>query len=165
MVITTQNNNSTIIILSPNRSATWLQTKWVIAIMVFVVMTIAIAWTFVGAWIVLPFAGLEVGLFAYLMYRVSVYTHTQQIIYISPTKVNIEVGHRKKQTLATMSRAQLDVFYSESENNWELPRIALCTKEQKLEVGDFLNLDDRKKLKDALQSAGFIICRNKWWTA
>ncbi|MFT4653932.1 MAG: putative membrane protein [Kangiellaceae bacterium] len=165
MVITTQNNNNTIIILSPNRSATWLQTKWVIAIMVFVVMTIAIAWTFVGAWIVLPFAGLEVGLFAYLMYRVSVYTHTQQIIYISPTKVNIEVGHRKKQTLATMSRAQLDVFYSESENNWELPRIALCTKEQKLEVGDFLNLDDRKKLKDALQSAGFIICRNKWWTA
>ncbi|MFT6736935.1 MAG: hypothetical protein ACJA0G_001065, partial [Kangiellaceae bacterium] len=42
MVITTQNNNNTIIILSPNRSATWLQTKWVIAIMVFVVMTIAI---------------------------------------------------------------------------------------------------------------------------
>ncbi|MFT6270156.1 MAG: putative membrane protein [Alphaproteobacteria bacterium] len=165
MVITTQNNNNTIITLSPNRSATWLQTKWVIAIMVFVVMTIAMAWSFAGAWIVLPFAGFEVGLFAYLMYRVSVYTHTQQIIHISPTQVNVEVGHRKKQTLAEMSREQIDVFYSESENNWELPRIALCTKDHKLEVGDFLNLDDRKKLKDALQSAGFIICRNKWWTA
>lgn len=163
MVVTTYNNRCTIITLSPNRSATWQQTKWGIAVMVFVVMTIAIAWSFVGAWIVLPFAGIEVGLFAYLMYRVSIFTHTQQTIYIDPTVVNVEVGYRKKQSLAEMSRAQLNVFYSESENNWELPRIALCTHKHKQEVGEFLNLDDRKKLKDALQSAGLIICRNKWW--
>jgi uncharacterized membrane protein len=165
MVISTQNNDHTIITLSPNRSVTWQQTKWIIVIMIVVVMTIAIAWTFVGAWVVLPFAGFEVGLFAFLMYRVSIFTHTQQIIYISPTKVNIEMGYRKKHMLAEMSRAQLDVFYSESENNWELPRIALCTQDEKFEVGDFLNLDDRKKLKDVLQNAGLTICRNKWWTA
>lgn len=164
MVVTTYDNNNTIITLSPNCSATWQQTKWVIMVMVFVVMLIALAWTFVGAWIVLPFAGFEVGLFAYLMYRVSVYTHTKQIIHISPTSVDIKIGYLKKQTHTHLPRAQLDVFYSETENNWELPRIALCNAQHKLEVGSFLNLDDRKLLRDALQSAGFIICRNKWWS-
>lgn len=163
MVVTTHNSNNTVITLSPNCSATWQQTKWVIMVMVFIVMTIALAWTFVGAWIVLPFAGFELGLFAYLMYRVSVYTHTKQIIYITATNVNVEIGYLKKQSSTEMLRDNLDVYYSETENNWELPRIALCTAEQKLELGNFLNLDDRKLLKDALQNAGFIICRNKWW--
>lgn len=163
MVVTTHNNEQTIITLSPNCSATWQQTKWVVAIMVCVVMIIAIAWSFVGAWVVLPFAGLEVGLFAFLMYRVSLFTHSQQVIFISPALVNVTFGYRKKETLAEMPRAQLDVFYFESPNQWELPRIALCTKDHKFEVGDFLNLDDRKSLKDALQNAGFIICKNKWW--
>lgn len=163
MVVTSKENDKTIITLSPNRSATWQQTKWVIAIMVAVVMIIAIAWTVVGAWVVLPFAGLEVGLFAFLMYKVSVFTHSQQVIQISAASVDIEAGYRKKQTLARIPREQLDVFYSESDNNWELPRIALCSKEHKVIIGEFLNLEDRVKLKDTLQTAGLIICRNKWW--
>lgn len=165
MVVTSEYNDKTIITLSPNRSATWQQTKWVIAIMVAVVMIIALAWTVVGAWVVLPFAGLEVGLFALLMYKVSLFTHSQQVIYISDESVDIEVGYRKTQTLAKMPRKELDVFYSESKNNWELPRIAICTKNDKVVIGDFLNLEDREKLKDTLQDLGFIICRNRWWTA
>jgi len=165
MVVITVNNDITIITLSPNCSATWQQTKWVIAIMVAVVMIIALAWTVVGAWVVLPFAGLEVGLFALLMYKISLFTHTQQVINISAASVDIESGYRRKQMLAQMPRQHLDVFYSESKNNWELPRIALCCKENKIVIGDFLNLEDRVKLKDALRNAGFIICRNKWWTA
>jgi uncharacterized membrane protein len=163
MVVTSENNDKTIITLSPNRSATWQQTKWVIAIMVAVVMIIALAWTVVGAWVVLPFAGLEVGLFALLMYKVSLFTHTQQIIYISATSVDIEAGYRKKETLARMSRHHLDIFYSESKNNWELPRVIMCANDQKVIIGEFLNLEDREKLKETLQDLGFMILRNRWW--
>jgi uncharacterized membrane protein len=163
MVVTSENNDKTIITLSPNRSATWQQTKWVIAIMVAVVMIIALAWTVVGAWVVLPCAGLEVGLFALLMYKVSLFTHTQQIIYISTTSVDIEAGYRKKKTLAKMSRQHLDIFYSESKNNWELPRVIMCANDQKVIIGEFLNLEDREKLKETLQDLGFMILRNRWW--
>lgn len=163
MVVRSENNGHTIITLSPNCSATWKQSKWVIAVMVMVVMIIAISWTFIGAWLVLPFAGLEVGLFAYLMYRVSLYTHTQQIISIDAKLVNIEQGYRKKQTLALIQRSQLDIFYSESENNWELPRFSLCANGQRYEIGNFLNLEDRKRLKEEFENAGFMVCRNKWW--
>jgi uncharacterized membrane protein len=87
----------------------------------------------------------------------------QQTIYIDSTTVNIEVAYRKERKIAEMSRMQLNVFYLASENNWEFLRIVLCNDDHKQEVGEFLNSDDRKKLKDALQRAGFIICRNKWW--
>jgi uncharacterized membrane protein len=163
MVVTTYNQHNTLITLSPNRSATWQQTKWVIAVMSAVIIIIATAWTFVGAWVVLPFAGLELGLFAYLMYRVSRFTYNEQTINIDSEYVTVKFGYRIKKTQATFERKLVDIYYSESDNNWELPKIALCSKHQKLLVGEFLNLEDRVLLRDDLQKAGFVICRNQWW--
>lgn len=163
MVVTTHDEDNIVITLSPNRSATWQQTKWVIAIMGAVIFIIATAWTFVGAWVVLPFAGLELGLFAYLMYRVSRFTYSQQIIKINSQNVTVKFGYRKPKLQAKFPRNDIDVFYSESDNNWELPKITLCNKGQKLLIGEFLNLEDRVILRDDLQHAGFVICRNQWW--
>lgn len=165
MVVTKQDKDHTVITLSPNRSATWQQTKWVIAVMVCFVMIIAIAWTFVGAWLVLPFAGLEVGLFAFLMYKVSVFTYSNEVIDINNDVVNIQTGYKRQQKTQTIPRAYLDVYYSETENNWELPKIALCHKHERILVGEFLNLEDRVKLKGVLENEGFIICKNKWWAS
>ncbi len=164
MVVTKQNKDHTVITLTPNRSATWQQTKWVIAVMVCFVMIIAVAWTFVGAWVVLPFAGLEVGLFAFLMYKVSVFTYTNEVINISNQSVEIESGYKKRRSRHCFPRSSLDVYYSETENNWDLPKVAFCNENNKLIVGEFLNLEDRIKLKSTLEDAGFIICRNKWWS-
>ncbi|MGB3727221.1 MAG: DUF2244 domain-containing protein [Glaciecola sp.] len=164
MVLTQHQQANIIITLSPNRSATWQQTKWVIAIMVAVVMIIAVAWTFVGAWVVLPFAGLEVGLFALLMYKVSRFTYSQQVIEILPSNVVIAFGYRKKRIQATFEREHVSVFYSETDNHWELPKIRITDTEQSLFIGEFLNLEDRIALKQALEDNGLMVCKNKWWT-
>ena len=78
-----QSSPDTVIRLLPNRSATWANTKLLMAAMIFFVMVIALAWAFVGAWVILPFAGFEVGLFALLMYKVSRFTYSKQIITIN----------------------------------------------------------------------------------
>jgi uncharacterized membrane protein len=164
MVDAKQKNKLTLITLSPNRSATWQQTKWVIAVMFFVVMIIAVAWTFVGAWVVLPFAGAEIGLFALLMYKVSRFTYSQQLIEIHDSHIDITSGYRKKIKNKRLERADLDVYFSESENNWELPQIAFCNNKERVIIGEFLNLDDRLILKDCLENAGLIVCKNRWWS-
>lgn len=163
MVVTEQNKDGIFISLSPNRSASWQQSKWIIIVMLAVVMIIAIAWTFVGAWVVLPFAGLEIALFAFLMHRVSINTHSVQTIDIQADKIDISYGFRKKRRYLHLYRASLEIYYTTSENDWELPRITFVSGEQKLSIGDFLNLEDRLKLKDVLQDAGFFLCKNKWW--
>ena len=83
MVTIKQTPLFTVIKLSTNQSASWRETKIVITIMVLLVMSIAIGWTMAGAWIILPFAGLEVGLFAYFMYRICRQGFAQQIITIT----------------------------------------------------------------------------------
>lgn len=163
MVVTETQINDTVITLTPNRSATWQHTKIMICIMVAVVMIIALAWTFMGAWVVLPFAGLEVGLFAFLMYKVSKFTYSQQVIRVAPHKVTIEWGIQKVEERHEFSRDNLYVYYWEADEGWHLPRISLSQAHNKVEIGSFLNLDDREKLKTQLEQAGLIVCRNKWW--
>ncbi|MGQ8366844.1 DUF2244 domain-containing protein [Glaciecola sp. 1036] len=163
MVVKNSLPEQLVIELSPNRSATWQQTKWVIWVMVAVVMVIAVAWSFVGAWVVLPFAGLEVGLFALLMYKVSRLTYHKQTLYVTNEDVIIEQGFRKQLNRKRFIRQHLHVAYWESERDWELPRIALINEVSEMELGSFLNLADRKQLKTLLEEAGFIILRNRWW--
>ncbi|WP_395341546.1 DUF2244 domain-containing protein [Ningiella sp. W23] len=163
MVVTDSKSDETVITLSPNRSATWQHTKIVICVMVAVVMIIAIAWSFVGAWVVLPFAGLEVGLFALLMYKVSKFTHSKQVISIYPQKVVIEWGRKTVEKRDEFNRHDLYVYYYEADEGWHLPRISLSQAKHKLEIGNFLNLEDRQQLKADLEHAGLMVCRNKWW--
>ncbi len=163
MVIENNHKDGLIIELTPNRSVTWKQTKWIIILMIAFVMIIALAWSFVGAWIVLPFAGLEVGLFAYLMYRVSKFTYSKQVLFINDANVIVEYGHAKQRVRRVLEKEGLHVAYSESDMDWELPRIALKSEESEIEIGTFLNLDDRKKLASLLEKSGFIILKNRWW--
>jgi uncharacterized membrane protein len=163
MVVTETHSDSIIITLSPNRSATWQHSKIVIFVMVAVVMIIALAWSFMGAWLVLPFAGIELGLFALLMYKVSKFTYSKQVICIGAQKVTIEWGGQRVEQRYEFHRDNLYVNYWEADEGWHLPRISLSQHQQRLEIGTFLNLNDRERLKTQLELAGLMVCRNKWW--
>ena len=154
------------IILSPNRSATWAHTKYLMLVMVFFVMVIAIAWAFVGAWVILPFAGLEVGLLVYIMYRVSKSTYKTEILTISSSEVTLIKGRiplKKFREIYAFSRDDLHIEIVETDNNWHLPEIQLVTSNNKLCIGAFLNLEDRQKLASYLRSSGLPNCRTHWW--
>ena len=153
----------TIITLSPNQSASWKETKTIIIIMVVLVMVIAVGWTLSGAWVILPFAGLEVGLFAYFMYRVCKQGFAQQIITISENLVLIESGIQRREVARTYNRDLLSFEVTETERDWHLPDIIVCIENYRLSIGEFLNQDDRMLLKDALKNAGLPLSRTQWW--
>lgn len=161
MVIASRSENETRIELHPNRSATWQQTKLLIGLMAVFVGVIALGWAMVGFWIVLPFAGLEVGLLTYLMYRVSYCTYQRQRIEIKQRR--IQVSLKKQQSPIVLSRAHCHVEYDDPTNSWRLPVIRLIDHRRFVEIGEFLNLDDKRKLKDTLEQAGLITCQRQWW--
>ena len=154
---------ATIITLSPNQSASWKETKTIIIIMVVLVMVIAVGWTLSGAWVILPFAGLEVGLFAYFMYRVCKQGFAQQIITISENFVLIESGIQRREVARTYNRDLLSFEVTETERDWHLPDIIVCLENYRLSIGEFLNQEDRMLLKDALKNAGLPLSRTQWW--
>ncbi len=163
MVEITEHPDSTIIKLRPNQSASWRETKLAIGIMVVIVMTIAIGWSLVGAWVILPFAGLEVGLFAYFMYRICRQGFNQQVVTITKDFVLIESGVMRREVARTYERDQLSFEVTETERDWHLPDINMCLGNYKLSIGEFLNKDDRIKLKDALKNNGLPLARTHWW--
>lgn len=163
MIKIKQSPLTTIITLSPNQSASWKETKTMITCMVILVLVIALGWTLSGAWIILPFAGLEVGLFAYFMYRVCKQGFAQQIITISDNLVLIESGIQRREVARTYNRNQLSFEVTETERDWHLPDIVVCLDNYRLSIGEFLNQDDRMLLKDALKNAGLPLSRTQWW--
>lgn len=146
--------------LSPNRSATWQQTKYLILGFAVFISTIAIAWAFVGAWVILPFAGLEVGLLALIMYAVSKATYQWETVLISHQNITIYCSNG---AALCFPRHDTSLYFLKDINKQRLPRLVLQTHLQQFEVGAFLNSDDKQRVHDSLRQAGIVVCTNKWW--
>ena len=163
MVKLEKRSTQSILTLSPNRSLTWAEAKWIMAIMTAVVMIIAIAWTFVGAWVVLPFAGVELGLFLLLMYKVTRSTYLKQIITFDNDEIKVEMGINRRLSSQSIPRSGTDIFYSETDRNWTTPKITFHNGAKRLQIGEFLNAEDMALLRERLEDLGFPICREHWW--
>ena len=146
--------------LSPNRSATWQQTKYLIAVFALFISTIAIAWAIVGAWVILPFAGAEVGLLAFIMYMVSKATYQWQTLLISQQSITVYCSNGVQ---LCFPRYDTSLYFFEDLSKKRLPRLVLQSHLQQFEVGAFLNSSDKKQVHERLKQAGVLICTNKWW--
>lgn len=123
------------------------------------VFTIAIGWAVVGVWVILPFAGVEVVLLIFIMYQVSRSTYRWETIDIAPHTIHFCTRHR---TLI-FTRPSAHIEFTEVENDWRLPTVSLVDGEQRIVLGEFLNLEDRALLKESLGNEGIMVCRNQWW--
>lgn len=163
MVNSRQSGQKVTIILTPNRSASWRQSKILLMIMTAVVFVIAATWALLGAWVILPFAGLEVGLLALFMYKVSYATYQQQIISIEEQQIAIQMGVHYPKYNTTLDRRQTHLTVTEAETSFDVMQLFLQDKRSGVPVGQFLNQPDRQLACEALQNAGVIKLSNKWW--
>tara|TARA_Y200000002_G_C22634807_1_gene644154 strand:- start:862 stop:1344 length:483 start_codon:yes stop_codon:yes gene_type:complete len=146
--------------LSPNRSATWQQTKFLMASFGLFISSIAIAWAFAGAWVILPFAGIEVGLLTLIMYLVSKATYQWQTVLISPQTIFVQCSNG---AYLRFPRHDTSLYFFKDTEKKRLPRLVLQTHLQQFELGAFLNADDKQRVHDSLKTTGIMICTNKWW--
>jgi len=163
MVKLKHKHESIILTLQPNRSANWQQNKIIITVMAAFVMIIAVAWSLVGVWIILPFAGFEVGLLAFLMYRVSYSTYQKQIITINQHAVTFESGVYYRKQHLYFEKDKLSVVTIEPQTDYEQTHITLKDKQQKVVVGQFLNQQDRQTMLSHFKEARLYVHTDKWW--
>jgi len=145
------------IILYPNRSASWKSIKqflWAISVFAF---TIAFSFAFFGLWMVLPFAGLEIFALVGLMYWVALQCRRQEVIRIVDHRIVVEQGYEtpKKtwQSDLFMTRLVID-----RPTGYGRPRrLFLRGSQQQLEIGQFLNEEDKKLLVAELRGVVGIV--------
>ena len=147
------------IVLCPNRSIRWSTVKLFLWAVSAFAMSIALAFASFGLWMVLPFAGLEVFALVGLMYWVALQTRRQQVIRIGDHRIVVEKGYESPRQTWQSELFWLRLVIDQPSRRNHPQRLILRGREQQLEIGEFLNDDDKKQLVSELRRCLNVIRR------
>ncbi len=134
------------IVLSPNKSMTWETNRWILLGLFIVNMTIGIGFAMMGGWLILPFAGLEVMLVGFAMYYVCWKLNFKHIITIESQSFVLQKGvYFPKQEWQWQTSA-VQVLKRPSPYRMSAPTVFLKHLNERVEIGEFLNRDEKKEL-------------------
>lgn len=138
------------ILLRPNQSANWQTVYIIAAIISFVIFIIALYMASIGAWLVLPFSGLEIAVLIMANYYVLCRNARQEVIVFSEDNVTIEKGIRHPSKAICFQRHWTKTRIIPPAHPHHLKTVALFSKNQQVVIGKFLNEEDREILSKTL---------------
>lgn len=143
-------DNGQCLILAPNHSASWQANKILLLVIALMSLSIAGAFAAIGAWLILPFAGLEVIALGGALYRVNLNLNTRQILWFSEDALVIEIGgHRPRKSWRwTRANTAIHVFEGQRLN------VILSHGDTRVTIGEFLTDEDLGQLLRTLKTLG-----------
>ncbi|TQV73499.1 DUF2244 domain-containing protein [Exilibacterium tricleocarpae] len=153
------------VILSPNRSLTWQANLWVLASFFAVSLFISVGVLLKGAWVIVPFAGIELALLAFAMCYVQRRTRLTEVIYIDDRRLLIERGIGSPQCSWSFCRPGASIMVHSDNPFADDQHVCVCGDQGIVEVGEFLNPSDRALLVKDLTGCGLRASRHLNWSA
>ncbi len=151
MIKQIQNDKQTQLILAPNKSMSWETNKKILIGIFIVNMTIAIAWSLMGAWLVLPFAGLEVLLVGLGMYYACWKLNFKHIITIEAESFILQKGVYFPKQEWQWQKSHVRLMNKPNQYRMSAPHLFLNHLNDKIEVGEFLNQSEKKQFKGLIK--------------
>ena len=150
MSVEEKSNSNYLITLSPNSSLTGIYRIIFLASISFICVGIATVFYFFGAYLILPFAGIEIAILLIAFYLSFKWSSRKELIYISQEVVKIEKGIHKAEYLWEEFRT-FTSFQIAKDANKSL-RLSFRSKGDDVIVGDFLNEDDKNILINEIRN-------------
>jgi uncharacterized membrane protein len=139
------------IVLTPNNSATWKFNMAVWGSLAFIAAMISAGFVLMGLWPVFPFSGLEVlALYAGLHY-VAYRNCKTEVITFRGDKVIVEKGRNCSERIWEYQRSWAKIFVRTPTIRGYPKRIFIRSHGKELELGAFLNKQDKEKLISKLK--------------
>lgn len=157
MVVTQRRRNATVITLLPNCSASWTETRLFILLLSGTTLAVGILWAVAGAWMVLPFSGIEAGLASYFIYRVCQRSYRRQVVTCCGDIILVETGARFPQRRWRFSKADSRLAVSEPEHPLDVAELCIFDRQNRVELGYFLNEADKQQALSELRREGLHI--------
>ena len=154
MVVSCKDDDCYQVTLIPNRSATWAQNRIILMGIAILVFIIAVGWSVVGAWVILPFAGLEVGLLAYFVHKTSSKSYRQEVLILEGDEVRLEKGSRTPEWQTSCGRHDCEVVITHPRHSLSPAAISIRHGDDSIALGRFLNKDDTDQLIDVIRDMG-----------
>lgn len=149
------------LIMSPNRSMSWQTNKKILIALFVVNMSIAASWAWMGAWMVLPFAGLEVMLVGIGMYYVSWKLSFKEILLVEEQSLILQKGVYFPKQEWRWQRDQTRLLRQESRYRLSAPTLKLQYLNQQEEIGQFLNRQEKKQVRRFIEQLGIPVIQTK----
>ena len=154
-MVTAKSENGVLqVLLTPNRSATWQFNCLVLKLFGTVVFIIAIAWSLMGVWMILPFAGLEFGCLVYFVYRTSQNCYRFELLCVQPDQIRLEKGRSSKSLPLVFDRLGAEFIIKRPTHVFSPASISLVHRGKKTAIGRFLNKPDVDQLTDIIKKTG-----------
>jgi uncharacterized membrane protein len=134
----------------PNCALTWRSTKRLFLGFGFCLAGVGCYFVSQGAWMVLPFAGLELVALGAGLYFSALSGHTREVVEISGAQLHILRGRRRLEEVASMPRYWTRVVLSRDPSGWYPSRLFLRCHGRRVEVGAKLIEAEREQLADQL---------------
>jgi len=142
MVIKTQLQNALVVQLRPNCSFSWQQTKYFIIAVTLTLIVFSLYWVILGAWLVLPFIGLEISAVAFFCHRVCSDTYHQELISFFQDNIAVEWGKDCPQRRWVFPRESSEFEIIRPSHSLSTHQIRLKSGQRSLPIGRKLNKDD-----------------------
>ena len=140
------------ILIRPNQSISWKSSIVFILVIAFTCLTIGLGFAYVGATLILPFAGLEVLFVGICVYLVLNKTSQQEVITLSKDKLIIEKGTYKIKKVWEYFRLWSYISVERPKHPWYPAHIVVTSKGERVPLGDFLNEQEKEELVSNLEN-------------
>ena len=140
------------ILIRPNQSISWKSSIVFILVIAFTCLTIGLGFAYVGATLILPFAGLEVLFVGICVYLVLNKTSQQEVITLSKDKLIIEKGAYKIKQVWEYFRLWSYISVERPQHPWYPAHIVVTSKGERVPLGDFLNEHEKEELVSNLEN-------------
>ena len=149
MLLSDIDSSSYRVTFKPNCSLTTESKRQVVLLLTVIPCCIAIGFAMLGAWLVLPFVGLEIFALGFAFYYVNSHESDYESISIDGNRLVVERGSRQY-----VSQYELNPYWVTVQRR-ELPngelQLNLLSHGKSIEVGRYLTRKQREVLADQLQ--------------
>ena len=151
MVTVTRTASGLMIIVQPNRSSSWRGNQLALLAVAIPSLGLATGFALLGAWPILPLAGLELTALGSALYYVNWKLQYRHIITLSEDSVSVDKGFHAPVQSWTFPRQGTDLAIVPERHPWEGPELSLQGTGESVSVGEFLNREDSLKLAALLR--------------
>lgn len=132
--------------LSPNRSLSWSGMRTLMLCLLACLGAVSVYFVSVGAWLVLPFAGLEALVLALGIYLSARSTATREVLTLTDDEIRIQQGRRNLTEIARFPRYWSQVSLLEDPRGWYPSRLLLGSHGRFVRIGTALVDTERLEL-------------------
>ncbi|MFA7388188.1 MAG: DUF2244 domain-containing protein [Thiohalobacteraceae bacterium] len=139
------------VVIRPNCSLSWRGTLTVFCSISLVSLAIALGFASLGLWMVLPFAGLELGLLGYALWRCARRSQVREVISIHGGEIAVQRGCRMPEETTCLQRGWARVELARPTYRGYPSRLLIRSHGREVEVGGCLNEAERRRLAEDLR--------------